>query len=137
MLGYFGSHIFYFKGVVEMKKIVSGVLVLIMLFCFVGCGNNNTQKSNTPTISETEARRAATRAVVSKINNEFSSVEPLVDLSKTSYDVHSVSDDGTYYYIEGEYYIYYRYESQGNVFCSNNFSVRVSMHTGKATVTEY
>lgn len=120
-----------------MKKIVSGMLVLIMFFCFVGCGNNDTQKSNTPTISETEARRATARAVVSKINNKFSSVEPLVDLSKTSYDVHSVSDDGTYYYIEGEYYIYYRYESQGNVFCNNNFSVKVSMHTGNATVTEY
>lgn len=117
-----------------MKKIVSGILLLIMLVSVCGCG---TPQKNTPTISETEARRAAARALVDKINDEFSSLEPLADLSKTSYDVHSVSNDGTYYYIEGEYCIYYRYESQGDVLRNFNFSVRVSMYTGNATVTDY
>lgn len=121
---------------IELKRIASGLLVLVMLFCFAGC-ENSTPKNNTPTISETEARRAAARALVDKINDEFSSLEPLADLSKTSYDVHSVSNDGTYYYIEGEYCIYYRYESQGDVLRNFNFSVKVSMYTGNATVTDY
>lgn len=114
-----------------MKKLISSMLILAMLFCFVGC-ESSTQK-NVATISETQARQIATKALTNKIANKYNSAEPLVDLSKTTFDVESIISSETHYCIEGKYYIHYRYKS--GIFYSNNFTVRVSMVNGNASVT--
>ena len=108
-----------------MKKTIALIVVLCLCIALCSCAAVEAPAEKSK-ISTSQACSIATRTIQDKIDDYYGS-NTYLDLSKTKYEVETVTEQGLSYRVSGSYYIYW---TDGKLFADQWFGVSVNVYTG-------